>query len=158
MRSLCLAFEPRRSILMIYNMSPGHSRPTQPCAAMDEHRFREIAIGEQHSVQLVAGQRRNAVIAGRHVSYLKTRRLINAHKVRVRVEAEVLVIEQANDRSNAVRLSGLDPALNLPHAYWCFAFPGIPRACRAIEFLRNNWCHHGSFSADIQRRKELCVS
>jgi hypothetical protein len=24
--------------------------------------------------------------------------------------------------------------------------------------LRNNWCHHGSFSADIQRRKELCVS
>lgn len=158
MRSLRLVLEPRRSMLMIHNMRPGHARPTQPCAAMDEHWFRKSAIGEQDGVQLVAGQRRNAVIAGRDVSDLKTRRLINTQKVRVGVEAEVLVIEQADDRSNAVRLSGLDPALNLPHTDWGVAFPGIPRACCAIEFLRNNWCHHASFSADIQRRKGVCVS
>ena len=79
------------------------------------------------------------MVARRNVAHLKAGIAVDARQVRVGVEAEVLVIEQADDGNNPQRLRGIDPSLHLSHTNRLVAVRGVARPCASIEFFGNDW-------------------
>jgi hypothetical protein len=78
---------------VIENVSPRYARPAKSGAAMNEHGFGKFAISTQNGGELLVGEGRDGVVTRRDVANLKASSVVDAKKILIRIEAEVLLIE-----------------------------------------------------------------